>query len=113
MKEALERNEGITRIGRMAGVESISRNLDAEDAAYARELGGGAAPVTAGEDMRITAGGNVTVTSPLPKTASPLAKAALFAALLGGGAGAGVLVERAISLLNDTDTRYELRLGGE
>lgn len=96
----------------MAGVESIERNLDTEDAAYARELGGDAAPAAAREEMRIMAGGNVTVTSPPAKSvASVLTKAAIAAALLASGAGAGIGVPWALGMFDQPAAqKYELRL---
>ena len=120
MQEALKRSAGVTRTGRIAGVESIARNLDAEDAAYARSMRGDSPQAATGEEMRITAGGDVTVTEWPPKPSSNiLAKAAIAAALLGSGVGAGVAVPWVLGELKsppatatpaDADTRYELRI---
>jgi len=119
VQEALKRSAGVARTGRIAGVESIARNLDVEDAAYARSMRGDSAQAATGEEMRITAGGDVTVTEGPPKPSSSiLTRAAIAAALLGSGAGAGVVVERAIHALSppeveapvDADTRYEAKI---
>ncbi len=129
VREAMERSAGITRMAHMAAVASIERNLDVEDAAYQRAMGGHneAQPAT-GEEMRIMAGGDVYVNpepepslppAPVsPKPTSILAKAAIVAAVLGSGV-AGVAVDRAIHALKpppavetpaDADTRYESRI---
>lgn len=114
-QEAMELNEGVNRLGKMSGVASNDRNLEAEDAEYKRgfrehELqtsDGTAAPAPGNDEMKVMAARDVhvyerpeptepaaTLDSPqLPvKAASTLAKFALGAAVLAGtgGAGAGI-----------------------
>ncbi len=107
----MESNEGVVRLGRMAAVDSLERNLDTEDAAYAQEMLDHANPAPAGEEMRIMAARDVTVypnppatPPPLPtsspgKATSTLVKAAMVAALVGSGAGAGLAIPWMTSML--------------
>ncbi len=144
----MEGRAGINRLGQMAGVDSIDRNLQREDDAVERdrrrherelageaESGGDDSPLLEEDPMRIMAARDVQITydqrppAPPPevpvaaevppaakKTAGLLAKAAITAALLGTGAGGGVLIPWAMGAFGgadkpDADTQYELRIG--
>jgi hypothetical protein len=139
--EALAKKAGFTRLGRIVGLDSIASNLAAEDDAYSRSMGGNAAADAAGEEMKITAGGDVNVYPPPPTDPQPpatiavdearspaptglLAQAAIVAALLGaggvattGGLAAMGMFDRpeaeVIAAPVDEDTQYEVRLAIE
>ena len=120
IKEAMERKEGAVNLARLVGVDSLDRNLQAEDAEAKhygeqfREMDGATGnPETDVDPMRILAAGPVTVyqneppKSELPspvatmrKTIGPIAKAALAAALFGSGIGAGAAIPWALGMLN-------------
>lgn len=112
----------------MAAVESIDRNLMAEDAAYAESMGASQSS-EASDEMRIMAAGDVTINQEpnVPATApaiqqpsavtSTLGKAAIAAALLGTGAAGGVAIPLAMGLFEkppaaevpiDTDTTTQI-----
>ena len=83
MQEALELEGGIRRLGRMAGVESLARNLEAEDEAVRRNIDAYEAELfdgdlaTGGEspegEMRIMAARDVYVNQPQPTATQPVA----------------------------------------
>lgn len=133
LQQEMTRNAGVVRLGRMAAVESLGRNLAAEDAAvkrsierHERELSEGDAEQTEPDDnMRIMAGGDVRVylppadsapiatPQPRPGRAPTLAKAAIAAALIASGIGAGVGVPWALGMFDQQSPapqKYELRL---
>ena len=131
------------RLGYMAAIESIDRNLATEDAAYERDIKrhekemfeGGPEQVEMGDEMgdamRIMAARDVYVNQP-PEISAPtnppsattrkavgtLGKAALAAAILGSGAGAGGAAMWALGKLSsppvvesaDQNTQYEARI---
>jgi hypothetical protein len=111
----------------MAGYESIDRNLQAEDDLVRRhnqqceaELCDGEVPDDpGGDEMKITAAGDVHYNEAPKQEAKKsnwMATAALGAALLASGAGAGALVPLAIGAMGDkhettdTDTRTRISL---
>lgn len=115
LRDALKTQDGIKNLGRLTGTRTIKRSMDreertleAQENALHQELHGGESPGGAmphpskeGEPMEIMIGnGDVILNQPPPATPTPespakkpagtLAKAALVAALLGGGGGLGV-----------------------
>ncbi|HUS39593.1 MAG TPA: hypothetical protein VMX74_09085, partial [Pirellulales bacterium] len=67
IRENLELDAGVQRLGRMAGIASITRNLETEDAAYKLGPDDDSEPVTAGaDDMHIMAARDVIVQQPTP-----------------------------------------------
>lgn len=132
LQEAIELKEGIVRLGRMAGVESIDRNFATEDAEYERDMrrhgeelaGGDSEPAETGDEMRIMAARDVYVNpSPKPNTrkaTGTLTKVALAVAILGPWAGVGAWVlgkalspppppTPTVETPVDTNTQYEAR----
>lgn len=82
LREAFELREGLRRLGIMAGVESITRNLEQEDAAlkqlddiHGEFMGSKPAAAQGPDEMRATAARDVTVNyysgNPQTSTAAP------------------------------------------
>lgn len=117
LREGVESSEGLRRLGCMAAIESIDRNLENEDAAADRDTRlndaelYGADAVNAvkppeGEEMRIMAARDVHVREPTPPGPPPLpvptkqksklplllARTAAVGVLLASGAGGGAAV---------------------
>lgn len=137
IRQALEEREGLRRLGLMAGLRSINRNLRTEDAAVAahqaaqhRELfGGGDMPQAGADDMDIMAARDVIVQHPQAAQApsgpsgqpgwSSVLPWALAAALGGGMANQWFRPAPSPAPVQqqqqgqDTDTQYELRISGE
>lgn len=124
MREALESHEGIRRLGFMAGVRSITNNLNTEDEAYRRKMlgteegndEGGEGGDTPGSDtMQVMAARDVIV-NPEPKaqakpssgfTTKQAILGTIAAALVGGtlvGVGATLLGNNGGEPVVDTDT---------
>jgi len=125
LHEGVESSEGLRRLGRMAAIESIDRNLENEDAAVDRDARlndaelYGADAVNAVkppevDEMRIMAARDVIVHEPTPASPPPLpvsakqpksklpllAKAAITAALVGSGVGAGAAIPFLLGLFD-------------
>lgn len=110
LREGLELGEGLRRLGRMIGLDSIKRNLDAEDAMVKRSFEAGSKLYSDGntvtqpsDEMDVMAARDVIVNhnhaapatpavTPAPTT-SLAKKAAIAAALVGGGAAAPLLYQ--------------------
>ena len=117
----MERKAAVVCLGRLIGVGSLDRNLCTEDAEAKRhgeqfeKLGAPHAGMPEKEDdpMRILAAGDVTVyqneppkseppgpVAAMKKTVGPIVKAAIAAALLGSGIGAGAAIPWVLGMLN-------------
>ena len=100
LRKGFDRREGVRRLGHLLATKSIGRNLETEDAVFDQEMfgGSGSGRRPRGEDMEVTAAGDVTVNNihqAPPQKANGIAdlakKAAIAASLLGLGA-AGPLI---------------------
>lgn len=131
LQSALESSDGIRRLGLMAGVKSLARNLATEDAAYASDLdihqrqlwGDGVAqkaPTSTGSDgdeMDVMAARDVIFQQSQPPQQQPggmpTAQALLMAAAIAAGAG-GLgygLAGNGTDTDTDTDTHAKITVG--
>lgn len=113
MREGMSLYEGVRRLGFMVGIQSNNRNLKTEDDAYARAMAVGdlitpevAAVTKPGDDVEAMAARDITINHNYPTPMQPATpavtpaptmslakKAAIAAALVGGGAAAPLLYQ--------------------